>query len=178
MGRRLLLIVGILLSALSAASVARGQDPDPAPPPPDPTPIVAPIAPSTFPEDLMKLPAAPAGADSDDPLAPMPAPLQEQKPQKAKPDKPPAKIRAATKDELRPSGPLLTKDPSRLRTDDSVVLTQAPPPSPAQPPPAPVPAAAPRGAGSGPDAPRRPLIVFRSVSSRSPSRSTCKRRRT
>jgi len=63
MGRRLSLIVGILLAAASIAPAARGQEEDPHSPPP--APVVSPLAPSRFPEDLALPVAAPGTAEDD-----------------------------------------------------------------------------------------------------------------
>lgn len=50
MGRRLLLMLGMMLLALSTAPVARGQSDEPKPPSTEPAPV--PGAPATFPADL------------------------------------------------------------------------------------------------------------------------------
>jgi len=159
MGRRLLLILGMMLSASSTAPVARGQDEDRKPPLPEPTPVVSPLAPATFPEDLA-LPGAPPGSGSEVSAAPRTTPPDEKKDQKATPNDLPAKKNATARNDPaakagpRPGGPPWKEDPARQRSDENVVLTQAPAPSSTQPPPTPVPATAPGGVAGGPESPR------------------------
>ena len=156
MGRRLLLILGMMLSASSMAPVARGQDEGSNPPPPEPTPVVSPLAPATFPEDLA-LPAAPPGSESDEPGALRTAPPEEKKKRKTITDDPAATNNAREKNDStakagrRPEGPAWRGDPARLRSDENVVLTQAPATSSAGPPGPPVPATAPSGVAGGPE---------------------------
>ena len=71
MGRRLSVILGILLAMLASTPLARGQDegqngPPPAAPVPVPVPVpVDPKAPDPIPEDL-RLPKAPVVGEADD----------------------------------------------------------------------------------------------------------------
>jgi uncharacterized repeat protein (TIGR01451 family) len=143
MGRRLLLILGIALSASSTASLTRGQDPDRNAPPPEPAPIVLPDVPSTLPEEL-KLPTVPPGIDPDESGAPQTAPSQEKKKEKAKKDQPARKEEPGAKNNPRPGGLLWKVEPEKPRVDEDVVRTQAPASSP---PPTPTPASAAPAAG-------------------------------
>ncbi len=152
MGRRLLLILGIMLSALSTGSFARGQDEEQKPPPPQPTPVVPPSAPSPLPEDLV-LPVPAPGSETGESVAPAPKP-QEQKKLEGRIEEPTAKQSDQAKVERKPDAPAVRKDHSLLRVDDDVVLTNGPAGSSERPPGAPAPVSESGGAAGGSDIPR------------------------
>jgi uncharacterized repeat protein (TIGR01451 family) len=133
MGRRLLLILGIVLSASSTASVGRGQEEAQKPAPPEPTPVVFPTPPATFPQDLAP-PPIPRGAESGETAAPPPATPQEPKKPTTKTDVPKDKNASPQEDEPQPGGPSGKEEHLGLRSDEGVVLTQAPAASPERPP--------------------------------------------
>ncbi len=149
MGRRLLVIVGVLIAASASGRLALGQDDGQAPPPPTPVPAPAPAptegeAQIPIPEDL-KLPPAPAGSDADGPGVSRPTgePTADEptkdtaKPKsarsktgrtQAKASDPPREIESGLDAILRaaPSG---DADPLRIKTDANVVRTQGPAPA-------------------------------------------------
>jgi uncharacterized repeat protein (TIGR01451 family) len=138
MGRRYLLILGMMLLASSTtAPLARGQDRDPIPPPSDPVPVSS--APAPFPDDLR---LATDRSDSDG--EPMPTPPADPK-EKSKKGKPsanalPSASRAGWKAEAAPP-----------RIDNNVIQTQAPGPDASQPAAPASPSPDPRGAANAPD---------------------------
>jgi uncharacterized repeat protein (TIGR01451 family) len=143
MGRRLLLILGMLLLA-SSASPARGQDPNPNAPPADPLPVAPPAAPAAFPDDLV--PAKdPAGADTER-TPPKIAQPKEKSKKKASPSKSGAKLGAGEwKLELAKPPQELAKPP----IDENVVRTQGAAPPEGQPAPGSGAAPAQGGTSSG-----------------------------
>jgi uncharacterized repeat protein (TIGR01451 family) len=128
MARRLLLILGMALSAAATPSSTRGQDPDPNAPPPEPAPIPSP-AELAAPPDELKLPSA----DPDEPAARQSAPAPEKEKTKGKqerravPEEPKAKNAANLLEGL-----FGRNEPKPPRSDENVVRVQAPatPPAP------------------------------------------------
>jgi uncharacterized repeat protein (TIGR01451 family) len=132
MGRRLLLIPGMLLAAISIAPVARGQDEERSQPPPEPAPVAIPAPPSGFPDDL-RLASPSSDSDADDEGVERPAagsrPKNVEKSKKTapKPDAqapadvdPPAQIKKG----LRTLAP--AAEAQQPMTDEHVMRTQAP----------------------------------------------------
>ena len=142
-----------------------------------PRPLFHPAAPSPFPEDLA-LPSPAPGSETGESVAPAPKPQEKEKKKlEGRIDEPTATKSDQAKDERKPDGPAVRKDHSLLRVDDHVVLTQGPAGSSERPPGAPTPVSESGGAAGGSDIPALPSIGFRWGSSRSPSQSTCRRRR-
>jgi uncharacterized repeat protein (TIGR01451 family) len=154
MVRRLLLILGMVLTASSMASVARGQDDNRMPPPEDPSPAVSPLPPASLPVDL-PLPVAAPGAESLDPGAAQSTPPLQKNQQKKEADAPAAKKGASGKGQSapklksRPGDAATSQDPAPPRYDEHLDLTQAAVPSDSEPPAAPRPVAAAGGAAEG-----------------------------
>jgi uncharacterized repeat protein (TIGR01451 family) len=118
MGRRLLLILGMMLLASSIAPRARGQDPDPSPPPSEPLPVSG--APASLPDDLR---LQTDRTDSDGAQMPRkPAGLQPKAPKKNA-----SKVKPIAGD------PASSEEFARPPIDENVMRTQAPAPSAAQP---------------------------------------------
>ena len=124
MGRRIFLILAMMLSALSTARATRGQDPDPEAPPSRPASVTAPSAPAEFPPDV-KLPGERNDTD-DNPRAPTVTLPGARDRANASSTEPAAKSRPAPGDDWkRQLAPPLT--------DDKVIQAQATAAPPGQP---------------------------------------------
>jgi uncharacterized repeat protein (TIGR01451 family) len=140
MVRRILLVLGMLLSAAAAAPSTRGQDGEQAPPPVEPTPA-APLPPANFPADFPP-PVETPGTDLPAVTTPhQAAPDGAQKPKKT------TDLQPASSDPSKSNG--LPAPPN----DDQLFKAQSPAPGQDKPPAAPTPAGRP-GANPDPDTPR------------------------
>jgi uncharacterized repeat protein (TIGR01451 family) len=155
MGRRLLVILGILVVVSARAPLARGQDEGQKGPPPAPVPVPAPVdssAPGPIPEDL-RLPPAPAAGESDDLGVgrPAAAPADEANKERAKPNRK-ASGGSTKKAEPDPEaesafeGLMRKAESAQPRMDDHVMRAQVPAQAGAPPPPRPADAADSSGA--------------------------------
>ncbi len=147
MGRRLLVIVCVLIAASASGRIALGQDEGEARPPAAPVAAPAPAVPegdaqNPIPEDL-KLPPGPTGNDADDPgmIRSARAPAVADEPRKddakaktaktkgrrtpTKASEPPRDLDLGLDALMQDTKPRAT-DPLRIRTDENVVRTQGP----------------------------------------------------